>query len=468
MARDNSVTAGYGSYKTFQISGLVKATHGDFSVMGSGKYMNTDGWDFNFRNTFGTPRTFEHDRENYGGFAQAKYKRLTFTGFSGGDKTILPRELNGILGMGPFRTRRHFFDAQYDQPLGENWDASLNVTYNGFFLKLGAFSPPEAPRPLIGTVNMNDLLIEPSIKGSMLDGKLNILMGYTFQRLRGTITELGPGFDVTFVNDWHNEYLQVDYSPWDFLKIIAGVQFNKVTGVPLNISPRGGAIVNFSPEVGIKLLYGEAFRAAYALEKASLGPLVIGNPTLQSEQIATFDAQLFYTSKKFKASLTYYFSKQTQTITEVFTPPVLFPIFIPPQINYINSGVINYEGIEFETQWQISPGWSFMGSMSYQENHDDTGLYDVGLIPNFMAKAGISYVSPEGISVGLFNSYYSDSAKLQGTLPLNPPAEGHNWMTFKGSVPLKALTDRSDIPNMIFSIYGENLLVEDVYFPELF
>ena len=287
----------------------------------------------------------------------------------------------------------------------------------------------------------------------MFDGKVNFLGGITRQELNGDYIS----HQVKFSETWLNQYLQIDYAPWDFLKLIAGVQFNQVPGTSLDISPRWGLIANFTKEIGIKLLYGNAFRAAYANGKVSASPNLFGNPNLASEKIATLDAQLFYTSPKFAASLTYYMSDQQGTIG-----------MDPSTSRPGNTGGAKSYGIEFETKWMISPSWSFTGSMSYQENHDLEGRYGIGLIPNFMAKAGISYLSPQGISLGLFNSFYSAAEKIPGATIANPPADEHNWMTFKASVPLKAITSRTDIPNMIFSIYGENLLVEDVYFPEFF
>lgn len=499
---ENSLTAGYGSNETIQASGLLKASLGDFIVVGAGKFQQTTGWDFNFTDSSGRADSADFGNRNGGGFAQLKYKRLTLTGFAGShDYEDLFGSAAWRDGIGDILINRYFFDAQYEQPLGKNWDATFNFTYNGLHQNLGpgpsggpgGAGPGPGPGGPPGGFEshnqriFNDFLLEGSIKGSLFDSKVNVLAGVTYQRLNGWFSETLTGFEET----WWNQYLQLDYSPWDFLKFIGGVQFNKVPGTSLDISPRGGVIVNFNAETGLKLLYGKAFRAAFADAKVGSGPLLNGNPNLDSEQIATFDAQLFYSSLNFFAGINYYFSKQTQSLTE---GPVGGPGGGPPgggppggglpgggppgggpggggATRFVNAGEVHYEGVEFETRWRISPRWNFTGSVSYQENHDDTGLYGVGLIPRFMAKAGISYKSPKGFSIGLFDSYFGEAETFSspsGPPSFNPPAEGYHWLTLKASVPLKTLIRRSNVPDLNFSIYGENLLAQDNYFPEFF
>jgi outer membrane receptor protein involved in Fe transport len=81
---------------------------------------------------------------------------------------------------------------------------------------------------------------------------------------------------------------------------------------------------------------------------------------------------------------------------------------------FVNGGNVDYWGLELEEKVNITPEWEFNGSASYQENEDDQGVEDISFIPNFMVKAGVSYHSSKGYSLGLFNSYFTEATSVSG------------------------------------------------------
>ncbi len=286
----------------------------------------------------------------------------------------------------------------------------------------------------------------------MLFGKINAVAGFTYEKIEAQlITE-----KVSYSNDRYGVYLQGDYSPLSYLKLIGGLQINKPREIDYDFSPRGGAVVNFNPNTGVKLLYGEAFRSATAAEQTSTA-ISVGDPDLRPEKISTFDAQLFYVSPKYYAALTYYRSHQTDTIE-------LVPV--SNRLKFVNRGSIDYQGIELEGKASVTRQIDLTGSIGRQYNEDDTGNADIGRVPKLMIKTGIAYNWDKGYSVSLFNSYFSASGTIPGSRPVNPSADSHNFLTANVSMKVRKATGLESLPDLSLGLFGENLLDETLYFPE--
>jgi outer membrane receptor for ferrienterochelin and colicins len=440
----NEITAGYGSNNTFLSSGYLNKQWDDFSFVVSGRFFDSDGWTFRATDSLGTSDSVDYSQKNYGIFAQAKYKDITFSGFS-------LANTNTNLGFFPrfpaseetLDRKRYFFDAEYSQNLAKNWDASYNFTFNG----------TENTTDTGPAISYFNYLFESSVRGKIFE-KLNVLAGGVFESLNGDLDTK----QTSYSSDRFNAYIQIDYKFLERLKLIAGTQINKVQGIDANVSPRFGAILDLPENFGIKLLYGEAFRSPFAAEQALNASTLKGNPELDPETIRTFDAQLFYSSPKTYFAITYYDSLQEDTITRAARSDGI--------LTFVNMGEVDFEGIEVESKYRPNTQWEFLGSVSYQVNEDQSGQRDVGLVPNFMGKWGVSYDSPNGFSIGLFDSYFGESAELSGAPKLNPDADSYHWMTLKSSLELRKYFNANTIPNIRLNLFVDNLLDEDVYFPE--
>jgi len=438
----NELTGGYGSDDTVQGSGLAIHRSGDFNFIVSGRYLDSDGWSLVSNDPIGNTFADNFSEKNAGVIGIANYKNFTFTGFSGfrRDKTF------SIVTLQPLaeqeNLRRDFFDAEYDYTHSDSWKSKLNITYNGldFTENSGIDS------------NFSDTLFEVS-SGGEISQNINMVFGGIYQKLVG---DLSDG-RISYTNDRFNFYGQADYTPLDFLKLIAGFNVSKPEGIDFNVTPRFGAILHSHNKFGVKLLYGEAFRSPFAAEQATNDPFARGNPNLDPEESQTFNAQIFYNTPKIYSALTYYQSTVEKAIR--LTPDIGFNTFR-------NRGESDFEGIEWE--WKAYPlsGWLFTGSISYQTNEDQDRTQDTGLIPNFMAKTGLAYESTSGISFGIFNSYFGDAADLPAATQVNPTADSYNWLTLKSSLDLPKYFLRSDIPNAKLNLFVDNILDEDMHSPQ--
>ena len=256
-------------------------------------------------------------------------------------------------------------------------------------------------------------------------------------------------------------YLQANYTPLDWLKLVGGFQWNKPEGIDSDISPRIGAITNFRNTWGAKLLYGEAYRAAFGAESFIDIPGLKGNSKLKPERIATFDAQIFYRTARHFAAFTYYNSKVSDSHARAFRGGVN---------TYVNAGEVDFQGLEFESNARFAKELRLFGSISYQINEDDKGQKDVMFSPNFMAKIGVSYEADRGYTVSLFNSHFGEASKFEklgfGTVEVNPAADSYNLLTANVTFDIPKLLSKTNMREATLSLYADNLLDEDVNFPE--
>lgn len=441
-SQKNSISTGYGSFGTAQTSGQFNVSKGEFSLTYSARFFDSDGWKFRAVDSASVADSVDYSQENQGFFAQAIYKDLSVTGFrSFQDDTTI-----GVPPRFPALTRqevtRNYIDAQFLREFAADWEGSFNFTFNSvdFTSSSGA-----------ETVS-RDLLFEPYIRGVLFD-KVNVLSGFIYQHLMGEFRSSLKEYN----EDRFSYYLQTDFSPWERLNLIAGFQLNKTENNDVDLSPRVGANLKLTPRLGVKTLYAKAFRSASPTEREVDFSAIKGNPNLEPESINTFDAQIFYNAPQFFVGLTYYNSVQEDTIGRALQSD--------NTLLFTNQGEVDYWGLELEGKMYLTPEWEFSGSASYQENENDQGLEDISLIPNFMAKAGVSYRSSGGYSLALFNSYFTEATSVPGSPQLNPEPDSYNFLTFKGALEMNQVFPEWNGPDLTLSVFGENLLGEDVFVP---
>src|SRR5699024_3502724 len=109
-------------------------------------------------------------------------------------------------------------------------------------------------------------------------------------------------------------YAQWDHQLADTVKLVGGFQLNKIEGTGVNAVPRLGAIWNPTSRVGVKALYSEAFRAPSINETTLNHPGLQGTPGLKPEEVKTLDLSVSYQINRFQGALTYFRSRQTDSI----------------------------------------------------------------------------------------------------------------------------------------------------------
>jgi outer membrane receptor for ferrienterochelin and colicin len=449
-----SVTLRGGAYGGFGQEDYVAFREGAFQGMVSASQYKDKGPDYAFVDYDGKSGQHTFDRHTSGVVTHMTYEGFTMNAFQGSFQSY---SLNGgTEAWDPSNLQRQVLsqvDLGYSKDLNSTITLSANVTHN----KMNWSTEP-VTNPVETTANA--LRYEGAIQIRPFDG-FNLIVGAGGENAQWNGTGL-----LVLGNDTSSfMYTQLDYRI-RAIKLIGGVQYNKLEGIAGKTSPRLGFVVDITPELGGKLLYSTAFRKGYPLETGFNHPLFRGNLDLKPELITTTEAQLFYQGKTAGVTFTYYVSHTDDTIIRKVVPFSTPPPGLPPiYLKYFNGDSWKYSGFELEGKLSLSHELMLTGSASYQTNENPDGLQNAALHPNTMIKLGGIYQG-DSWSIGLFDNYSSTPKPTTLVDPasatVNKPAEAFNWVTVRFSwTPWK--DGRSTLK---LTLDGDNLLGSSITYPD--
>ena len=442
----------YGSFDSKKLAASGGGKWGDLEVFATVNALDVDGDDFhNITDESLTTGTYETGVSGANLILHAKYKGFTLQSYLT-DTTRDHARSTFTLPSTDMDLERQYINIGYEHVFTDAWKASLNYSYHHFrdtFLIDGS--------GLAQLGDADDHFLELTTEFSPIE-QLRIIAGGSYN-LKDGMAELG---DLDWNTYDFSAYLQADYWLFEWLKVIGGLQYNKPEDISGDLSFRLAAVTHFNDNWGMKLLYGQAFRNASPIERYVVAPTILGNPSLQPEQIDTFDAQLFYNGSMGSFSFTYFHSTQSDLITRVGLIPQTFA----------NTGEVDYDGIELEGKLVLGHGFEFIGNLSYQTNEQNNGDDDVTYAPDWMVKTGLNYNNGNGINLGIFNSYFASSTLQNidinpGVAIVNPEADSYNLLTANLQVNLGTVLNNSALNPVTLSLYGDNLLDEDIFFPSI-
>ncbi|HZH03366.1 MAG TPA: TonB-dependent receptor, partial [Myxococcaceae bacterium] len=383
----------YGSFRTAQGNASAGYIWKDLQVYAAAKYLRTRGWRLGLTDGRGTSDSILARERNLGITAGARYKDLSLTAFFaqsqqyslGSDFSWPAVTIEGD---------KLFSNLGYTHKFGSRWAANANLTYN-----LTRNRAPEVPvpPPFAGnnpfiSIPSQDALAELSVRGQLLDS-LEILVGgsadyQTGGLISGPLPPPGQGLDLElsvlrpYDRVWWSGYGQLEYQPTSFLKLVVGGQLNKPNRVSAAFVPRLASIVHFTPRWGAKLMYGQAFRSAYAFETTvELPRHLSGNPELTPERVGTADVQMFYNTQRFQGAVTYFNTRQRNLITTVVGPTT-------GTGSYVNQDKREFQGLELEAKYFPVMEVQLTASYSLQTNEGPLGIKNYSLMPNHALKVG--------------------------------------------------------------------------------
>ncbi len=464
-----------GNEKTYGGNGYMGFAKGDFSANIGVMGYTTNGPEFEFTDYSEVKDTKNFWRKNVsvaGNFTLSDFQVNTFY------SNYRPYGLNGPnnswdINEDGKNLNDHevfMFDLGYTKEVNKYLDVNANITFNNHYWNQDAGTEMTAHEFLSELM----LAIHPN-------EDINILLGGTFIKSKQISTRfISEIMDQLDVNS--SVYTQIDYRPIDNLKLIAGAQMNMIEGLDANISPRVGAIYNFTKELGIKLLYSSAFRKAYPLEYGFNHPVFRGNPDIKPELINTFEGQLFYQKGKLSLAATGYYSKMSDIIIRTWHDDETLDVF-GGYLKYGNGGDFTFYGVEFEAKMQLIDKLLMIGSFNWQVNNNPNGLGEdielenAALHPNIMLKAGFLY-DHEKLSLGVFasmfgkpysvNEYYgyAKGSTEYNKLVVNEEGESYVLLSAKITLKLDKLLPLYTSYGVNLSLEAENILGETVRYPE--
>lgn len=432
----------------------------ELKILSGLKTFKEDGWNFSGigeDNKLGSKPYFE---DNIGIFALGEYKDITLN-------ALFVKSEENRWGASPTWTKdqnvvqdaRIFLDLGYKYQVSPIWKSQYNLTFNRDLIRF------ESP-PNVTSVPTKDLIFETThfLEYNRWQG----VFGATAQTMSGEAMIYDQNGQLVGVNTsayyekWFSFYAQGGYHWNDDFNIFFGGQVIKPTGIDWNFVPRIGMVYQINKEIGTKLLYSKAFRAAFQIEKRvnNVG-VIVGDPNLTPEIVGTLDFQLFYHKNPYQLSMTYFNSRQQDLITRIPNPNVGAKGNI-----YANGGEIHSTGIEFEGKYNFSPKLYLLGSLTYQTNKFNDDKTDYTMIPNWMAKLGISYEFTKGSSIGIFDNFIGKAQDVTVKFPnakmVNPPADAYHLLTANLKLNLHKYLGEP----VTLNAYVYNALNQKIYTPE--
>ncbi len=446
---EGTASVSYGSFnnKQAEISGGVNWK--DLGIYTAINFNKTDGDDFkNITDENGTTGTYKSGKSAAFGMFNLQYKGL--------ELNVLLSDIEQDNAHSQFllpstdqQIERQYVDLSYNHYFNQNWNLKTDLQYHHY--SVGGLNSLTSN----GLAKSENYLAEVTLFGK-INNQLEILAGGTFDQRDGSLLS-----GLTYDSYIASTYGQLGYRPFDWIKLIGGFQYNKPEETSGKLSTRFSILANISKEWGLKLLYGEAFRSPTPFERnVNAPPILVGDPSLKPETIKTIDTQIYYQADNIYFATTYFHSVQKDLITRSGTPST-----------FVNFGKVTYHGIELEGEWTLNNRWSFIGNLSYQTNKDMTGAHDVAISPSWMAKGGVSYDSGHGYQFSIFNSFFGKPTSISdistGVAEVNPDADSYNLLTANLQINLGEVFDRNSLSNISLSIYADNMLDEDIFYPSI-
>lgn len=457
-----SLTLGTGSYYASRRSAQVDFRQGDLSGIVGMSQFRDQGPRESFIDYNGTPGSDQFFHHNLGVAAHLDFKGLAFSAYHGNYDPYTLEGGNEIWypGVRSQQITTHV-DLGYSMDITPKFNLGANLTYNQTDWYIGQPLPVSQsafPQTFTGG---DATLLELMARIKPLEG-FNVVIGGGAEKASWGKDKDPATWAHSLVVDGDQKstflYVQADFRI-DPVKLIGGMQYNKIENIKGNVSPRLGVIVDITQEFGAKVLYSTAFRKGYPNETGFNHPVFQGNPDLQPETIGTLEAQVFYQNKLFQGSLTYYQSKMKDIIirNRYLTPSFHF--------KYENGGTWDYSGFEAEGRFTVSNHLLLTGSASYQTNKSEAGVTDAMLHPNLMVKAGALY-HVGSWNIGLFDAYFGKPKPTTlvnpGSAVVNKEPDAYHLVSAKLS--WKAYEDAKRTVKV--SLESDDLLNTDVRYPD--
>jgi outer membrane receptor protein involved in Fe transport len=346
---------------------------------------------------------------------------------------------------------RHFANAGWKQAFSEKWEMDFNFTYTGTEMHVSSWPGPNR--------NTNELLWELSNSISPLKN-LNVIFGAVASYSDGSEFTIEPPpagkvYDVDTNRYSVGFYAQADWRFIEKMKLIAGIQGNKVEFIDLDVVPRVGLIVDPLDILNFKILYSQAFRAPFLHEMFVNHPAMMGSRNLVPEKVNTVDLGANLKIQKMQAGINVFYSKQKNIIIQDRSDPTAVP-------TYNNFGEITFMGLELDAKYYIIPEIYLTASMLYQSNKDQNDIENVVPSPNFSAKGGLSYKADNGINLSLFNVYQGDVDKKYYSA-INVSPQSFSLLNFYGSYNINKLLKCKKLTNFDLYLNIENLLDKEIW-----
>jgi outer membrane receptor protein involved in Fe transport len=453
----------------FSVSGLVDLTGsfgtlaktnlkiGKVNVIAAGRYLQKSEWKTNW--SYALPQNRDTTvavsipAKGPGVYFEINYKNLRFiSSYDEWETHYSVTDTTFPSAYGISKWKKTFGDLGYRLKLSEKWEMDFNATYTRSIFNVSSW--PFTNRNSYEFQGEWVNYWKPSKNIKMVFGGLyNYNDGIEFTNESGEKQYLTDDYRSSFAG-----YTQLDYAIANWMKVIAGIQANKVEGLDFDFNPRAGFIFYPIRNTNIKILYSQAFRAPSINELSINYFAMMGNPNLKPEKVNTFDVGLNYMGENVYAGLSGYYSKMTNIIYQDRSGKYPVP-------TYDNIGEVTIKGVEFETKYYFNKNLFLIASILYQTSENEKGEKNVTPIANFGPKAGISYKWDKGIGISIFDIYQGKLDEKYKT-SLNPSPGSYNILNLRFDMNIVQVFNIKIKQDISLFVEAKNILDKEIWLPQ--
>jgi len=352
--------------------------------------------------------------------------------------------------VGDVRSKRGFGDLGYRLKATSKWEMTFNLTYTRTVLDAPDYPDAHRDASEADFEWTNFVTFSPSDR---------LTFGTVFNHIRGTemYTGVRPALMVEDGQRWGSGlYVQHEHKLTGDLKLIAGLQANKIGSLALNVVPRGGILWSPAGHFTMKALYGGAFRAPSLDESGLTHPGLRGNPYLVPEKVGTLDLQVSYQTNRVEVSADYFHSRETELIFEDGS--------VHPALYYNLAAPATFQGLDSEGKYYVGRHWFLTESVLFQASHDRT-IANLSPIPSLGAKAGVSYQAENGIDLSVFDAYQGHIGGYAASV--NPRPEAFHSVSLHARFDLTKRWLKGGAEGCGLFVHGDDLANNQVWLPAL-
>lgn len=434
-------------------TGEATFKRGDLGIIGAAQFHQKSDWNTLYKYWNPVSGAVSSQNITIGDRGPGAYLGVNYKGFNFMSSSTQWETSYFVRGTaGKNRWRRGFADLGYALKATRKWDMSFNLTYTR--TQLYAFAFPNIDR------DSNEVTLEWT-NSVRVAGKTQVTFGSLYNHIQGREVYFGAPPNLTISEGGRPggaAYGQIEHRLRNDLKLIGGVQANKIGNIDLNAVPRAGIVWDPTSHLTAKVLYSEAFRAPSINETRLNHPNGLkGNPNLYPEKVGTVDIGVSYQGNRAQLGINYFRSRQTDSIVV---------LVIDPSTNlrrYSNLGEATFHGVETEGKYYLKRDFFLNGSVAYQGNNDGFGTKDITPVPNIISKAGVSYESQRGVTASFFDV---SQGPVHGHAGVNPGTGSYGLLNTHLRFDVSRYLARKGAEGLAFFVHGDNLANKQVWLPE--
>ncbi|MFL0811021.1 MAG: TonB-dependent receptor [Agarilytica sp.] len=449
-----------GSFETAASEFSGAGRKGELTWQANGKYLYSSGWPYasvDLADSRQTEKLSLQDKSVQFGVGFYGFSASLFS--SKIDEEVFDSSLQFFWPSDRYVKRQDVYNLGYKTEWRDNWSVDINITHNAHDRRTDD--------------GATDIEAETTLLEATFDGELHkhlfLVSGLSYQTLGGNDFS-NPTSKASWDQTWRSAYYQFRYEPLNKLDVTFGQHYTDIKnttslGGDKNANDTSSRIAvgwTFIDAWKLKLLWSEAYRSPFGGE-LSFQSFLLGNPDLEPEQVDTKEMQFLYAQRRWSASANVFRSVYQDEI-------VIVPRGNEPGLTYRNQGELKIKGGELEFAYDPTNKIRITGSYSVHKNLTDGNSRDSVRISEEMYKLGLAYKAHEGIKLGLFNTFFSESpvASENSGSVMNPEAEGYHHMSVNLMVEPAKWKGWQLFKTLKISLYGDNLLEEEApYQPDL-